>query len=231
MDTSRKKRMGFFLVLLFIAFQTYAQKADIILFNGKVFTADETQSFVTAIAIKSNKIVASGTDAAIRKLATSKTRQIDLKGKTVVPGFNDQHDHAAFEHSPVQLSYNYHELNWQGPTKAAVLDSLARLLQRAKPGQWIAGMIGTTVFHDTSMRRSLDSLSPNNPVSLQILWGHGIGTNKQGLETAGLNDSLQDPVGGWYERNGEGKVSAVQQNAQIPFWIAVNKSIRMLLSG
>ena len=224
MNTNRKTRIGYFFLFLFVAFKANAQKADVVLFNGKIFTGDEMRPFVSAIAVKSNRIVAIGTDAAIRRLATSKTKQIDLKGKTTVPGFNDQHEHAAFEHSPAPLSYDYHELKWQGPTKSAVLDSLALLLRRARPGQWLAGMIGTTVFHDASMRRALDSIAPNNPVCLQIWWGHGIVANKMGLEAAGLDDGLQDPVGGWYERNTEGKISAVQQNAQVPFWIAVNRS-------
>ena len=221
MNLNSIKKISFFFVLLFIVFNTNAQKADIILFNGKIFTADETKPFVAAIAIKSNKIVAIGTDIAIRKLASSKTKQIDLKGKTVVPGFNDQHDHGG---GGDVLSYNYHELNMQGPTKAAVLDSLAQLLRKAKPGQWIAGNIGTTIFYDTSMRCSLDSIAPNNPVSLQNWWGHGIVTNKKGLEAAGLTDNLKDPVGGWYERNAEGNIAGVQQNAQAPFWIAITKS-------
>lgn len=65
----------------------------------------------------------------------------------------------------------------EGIVKAAVLDSIAGLLVDAKPGQWIAGKIGTNIFFDTSMRRSLDSLAPDNPVLLQVAWGHGIVTN------------------------------------------------------
>ena len=70
-----------------------AQKADIILTNGKIFTSDSSQLYVPAIAIKNNKILAVGTNQDIEKLASGKTKQIDLKGKTVVPGFNDAHDH------------------------------------------------------------------------------------------------------------------------------------------
>ncbi|MFC0774061.1 hypothetical protein [Terrimonas alba] len=78
-----------------------AQSADIILINGKIFTSDTSKLYVQAIAIKGNKILATGNNAAIEKLTTSKTKRIDLKGKTVVPGFNDQHDH---ERGGVDLS-------------------------------------------------------------------------------------------------------------------------------
>ncbi|MEJ7828399.1 MAG: amidohydrolase family protein [Segetibacter sp.] len=212
-----------FLSLLIIE-EMFAQNADLILTNGKIFTSDAAKLYVQALAIKGNKIIATGANSAIQKLASSNTKQIDLKGKTVVPGFNDQHDHAAFEHSPAPLNYDYHEINVDGPSKAAILDSIALLLTSAKPGQWITGMIGIAIFHDTSMRRALDSLAPNNPVALQIWWGHGIVTNKKGLEAVGLTDEVKDPVGGWYEHNREGKIAAVQQNAQTPFWIAINKA-------
>lgn len=201
-----------------------AQSADIILTNGKIFTSDTSKLYVQALAIKGNKILATGNNAAIEKLATSKTKKIDLKGKTVVPGFNDQHAHAAFTFSAAPLTFDHVEFSVEGLVKAAVLDSIARLLVKAKTGQWIEGKIGTNVLFDTSMRRSLDSIAPNNPVLLQIAWGHGIVTNQKGLEATGLSDELKDPVGGWYERNSDGKINSVNANAQVPFWIAINKA-------
>lgn len=222
---------GLFPCLLIVCFlilvkgvSVSAQSADIIFTNGKIFTADTNQLYVQAIAIKGNKIMATGSNAAIQKLATSQTKKIDLKGKTVVPGFNDQHDHPAFEQSPAPLKYSFHEFNFEGLSKVTVLDSIARLLQNSKPGEWITGMIGTQIFFDTSMRRSLDSIAPNNPVTLQIFWGHGIVTNQKALDAAGLNDDTKNPLGGWYERNSDDKISAVQQNAQVPFWWAISKA-------
>ncbi len=212
------------LISVLIPFVSCAQTADLILTNGKVFTSDSSQLYVQALAIKGNRILEVGSTAEIEKLVSDKTKRIDLKGKTVVPGFNDQHDHAAFETSAAPITYDYHELNFDGPTKSAVLDSIAVLVQGAKPGLWITGMIGTTIFFDRSMRKSLDSIAPNNPVALQIFWGHGIVANQKGLEAAGLSDDSKDPVGGWYDRDEAGQIAAVQQNAQIPFWIAINEA-------
>ena len=61
------------------------QSAHIILTNGKIFTSDAKKLYVPAIAIKGNRILATGSKAAIEKLTSSKTKQIDLQGKTVVP--------------------------------------------------------------------------------------------------------------------------------------------------
>lgn len=201
-------------VAMLISVSGFAQSADIIFTNGKIFTADDRQLYVQALAIRGNKILATGTNAMIEKLASAKTKRIDLNGKTVVPGFNDQHDHAAFEFSAAPLTFDHIVFSVEGIVKAAVLDSIAGLLVDAKSGQWIEGKIGTNIFFDTSMRRSLDSLAPDNPVLLQVAWGHGIVTNQKGLEAAGLSDTLKDPVGGWYERNSEAKISSVQQNAK-----------------
>lgn len=74
------------------------------------------------------------------------------------------------------------------------------------------------------MRASLDSVAPNNPVTHQIWWGHGLAVNRKALEAAGLWDSSKDPVGGWYIRNASNKISGLQQNAQAPVWLAIDKA-------
>jgi len=214
-----KKRIFLLTFLsLFIIEEMFAQNADLILTNGKIFTSDAAKLYVQALAIKGNKIIATGTNSAIQKLASSKTKQIDLKGKTVVPGFNDAHDHLGWL-SGIGVGYTYTEFNPAGLSKAAVLDSVSRLVKLAKPGQWIRGLIGVNVFFDSSVRAAIDSIAPNNPVLLQIWWGHGMVVNKKALEAAGLSDDAKDPVGGWYERgDGTGRITAIQQNAQVPVW-------------
>ena len=89
MKTNTFLLLSLWLILTGLPNKSFSQQADIILYNGKIFTADESEPFVTAIAIKGNKILATGKDAIIKKLTTSKTKLIDLKGKTIVPGFND----------------------------------------------------------------------------------------------------------------------------------------------
>lgn len=201
-----------------------AQTADLILINGKIFTSNTKELYTEALAIKGNKILAVGSTVSIKKLASAKTKRIDLKGKTVVPGFNDAHDHPGFE-SPNGASYIYTEMNPAGLSKATVLDSVARLVKRAKPKQWITGFIGTVVLFDNTMRASLDSLAPNNPVALQIWWGHGMVVNKMALEASGLSDQDAEPTGGWYIRAaGSDKINSFQQNAQAAVWIALNNS-------
>ena len=74
--------------------------ADLVLFNGKVFTAEPGQGLVQAVAVQDGKILQVGTDAQINALADERTRRIDLGGKVLMPGMIDTHSHpvvAAFD--------------------------------------------------------------------------------------------------------------------------------------
>src|SRR5436189_2724065 len=94
-----------------------AQKADIILTNGKIFTADTAHLYVQALAIKGNKIIAAGADEAIKKFVSDKTQSIDLEG-TVVPGFNDAHDHVGPNYPAYHLQLTDNPLS---PTPWAII--------------------------------------------------------------------------------------------------------------
>src|SRR5262245_26759130 len=85
----------FFTLIFFscIELSCTSETADIVLTKGKIFTADTSQLYVEAIAIRGDSIIAIGTNIEIEKLVSGKTQRIDLEGKTVVPGFNDAHDH------------------------------------------------------------------------------------------------------------------------------------------
>jgi predicted amidohydrolase YtcJ len=111
------KRHEIVFVLIISVTQSFAQQADIILTNGKIFTSDTTQLYVQALAIKGNKILAVGSNATVEKLASGKTKKINLKGKTVVPGFNDAHDHLGWL-IPVGQSF-FTNFSVPGPSKEA----------------------------------------------------------------------------------------------------------------
>ena len=145
MEIKSFKALAFFILLIIAKPPTiFSQSADIILTNGKIFTSDTKKLYVQALAIKGNKILAVGTNADISKLAASKTKKIDLQGKTVVPGFNDAHDHLG--RLSTGVSYTYTEYNPAGLRKAAVLDSIARLVKIAKPINGLAELLGPQCY-------------------------------------------------------------------------------------
>ena len=201
-----KKVVNIFLLLILtlVNINVSAQSADIILINGKIFSSNSTQLYVQALAINGNKIIAAGSNASIEKTASAKTKKIDLEGKTVVPGFNDAHHHPGFL-SPVSKSFSS-EFSVAGPSKKNVIDLIIKLVKEAKPGQWISGLTGMTVFADSSIRNVLDNLAPNNPVKLQNMCGHGIVLNSYALKMLGIADDEPDPLGGWYVRKSGSKL-------------------------
>ena len=220
------KRLAVILFLFLLQqFKGYSQQPDLILINGKIFTSDTSQLIVAALAIKGNKILAIGTNETIEKLATSKTKKIDLDGKTVVPGFNDAHDHLGWL-IPVGKSF-ITPFSVLGLSKEAVVDSLSRLAKQALPGQWIYGTIGLTVLNDTSIRRRLlDSIAPNSPIMLAIEWGHGMLLNTKALRVCNIADTAPDPLSGWYERQQGTRflTGALFEGAQFPAWQALTVS-------
>src|SRR5258708_35380017 len=80
-------------VLSLAATTASAQTADTVLFNGKILTVDKEFSTQQALAIGHGRIVATGTSAAMKKLAGDKAKLIDLGGRTVIPGLTDGHIH------------------------------------------------------------------------------------------------------------------------------------------
>jgi predicted amidohydrolase YtcJ len=70
--------------------------ADLVVFNGKIFTADRSQPQVQALAVQDGKVLQLGSDAQIKALIEAGTRVIDLGGKTLMPGLIDSHSHAIF---------------------------------------------------------------------------------------------------------------------------------------
>ena len=68
-------------------------KADVVLRNGKIYTADTARSIKQAVALSGNTILAVGNDGAMEGLIGPKTKVVDLDGKLVLPGLIDTHIH------------------------------------------------------------------------------------------------------------------------------------------
>ena len=100
--------------------------------TGKIVTVDPQFRTVEAMAIRDGRIVAAGTNADILKLAGSGTEQVDLGGKTVLPGLIDSHVHAP--------SASMYEFEQPVPDMESIADVLAYIRARARttePGRWI----------------------------------------------------------------------------------------------
>lgn len=193
-------RQLLFVFCCLVAIQASAQAPDYILINGKIFTADPEKPAAEALAIRGDRILAVGTTVSIRTLAGPKTAVMDLRGKTVIPGINDAHDHIGFG-VPFARFISFTAPMLPGPTLKEVLDSLSLVVGQVPKGTLIRGRLGLQLLEDTMARREiLDKVTPDHPVMLDAPWGHGTIVNTRAMELLGLSDTAADPVGGYFER-------------------------------
>ena len=216
-DQSIMKKTILSLFLLQIALSVNAQAPDLILTNGKIFTSDNIQLYVEALAIRAGRITASGTTNAIAQLATKNTKHLNLNGMLVVPGFNDAHNHLpdCLTGNEIPLNENAMDPSWQW-----ILDTLQQLTKTTAQGQWILIPIGPTIANSSENTRfDLDKITTNHPVRLLSWMGHVCIFNTLGFKKMGISEVAADPKGGFYERLPDGKTltgKAIEKNAYNP---------------
>ncbi len=176
---------------------------DLILLNGKIFTGVVARPYVEALAIRGERIVATGDTKTIQAMAGRKTNTIDLHGGTAIPGINDAHHH--FQLGPPEVDVDLHTMD---PSWAQVKDGIAAAIAKNAPNSLISVAIGFKVFEDTSINRDkLDQIAPQNPVALGTLTGHGLILNTAGLRFYNISDNQPDPMGGRFERDAKGRLT------------------------
>lgn len=166
---------------------------DSLFFNGTVLRLDDANSTASAFAVAGGRFVAVGSDREVRALRRGRTVEVDLAGATVVPGFNDSHNHmldTGLEMEKVQLG-----------AMRSLDELLAAIAHEAatKPeGQWV---ICSSAWHESQLeerrlpnRWELDRAAPRHPVHLPR-GGHTLVANSLALALAGI-DRATNPAGG-----------------------------------
>jgi predicted amidohydrolase YtcJ len=196
----------FVLALSHVAAESQQAAPDLVLLNGKIFTSDVAHLYVQALAIRGERITATGDSAKIRALARPHTKQIDLGGRTVIPGINDAHNHLSiFPPNRIDL-----ELKSPDPDWPEMKDAIATAVLKAPKGTFIYGQIAWKIFRDLAVNRdTLDQVAPNNPVILGTFTGHAWIANSSAMARAGIREEQPDPVGGRYERSPDGRLTGV----------------------
>ena len=135
--------------------------ANLILFNGKIWTGDQNKRFVDAVAIEGNRIIATGTNQEVTAKAEPDSKRIDLHGRLAVPGFIDNHTHfidGGFELSRVQLR------DASSPQEFA--RRIADFAKRAGKGAWIlGGQWDEQLWKPYALptKQMIDAVTPDNP--------------------------------------------------------------------
>jgi len=169
-------------------------QTDLILYNGDIHTMNPAAPRGQAIAIAGDRVLAVGGNDEIRALAAPPGKTIDLRGRTVTPGFTDAHLHF--------LSYGIglQEIELAGVN--TLMEALALVAARAgqtPPGQWLTGRGWDHTLWgsgDFPTRQDLDRAAPQHPVFLRRKCGHAGWANTRALELAGITAATPDPFGG-----------------------------------
>jgi predicted amidohydrolase YtcJ len=189
------KRVVLALVFLFVALSfpgagECRAAADYLFVNGKVYTMEPRVPWAQAVAVAKDKIVAVGKNRSIRKWAGPKTQVIDLKGRMLMPGFIDGHNHflaGAFAKRGVRLNGSR--------DKVELLSRIGDYV-RANPNRalyigygWTYPMMGG----QKGTRQELDAISADKPVVLFNDDAHSIWFNTKAMEMGGITPSTLDP--------------------------------------
>ena len=175
-----------------------AERADLILTNGAIYTMDAAQPLATAVAVAKGKVLYVGDDRGALRLRGGSTVVSDLGGKMVLPAFQDSHIHLITGGIELGLC-NLNGLR----TKEEIFERI-RAFAAANPGApWVTGGgWDLPVFPQANpLKEDLDALVPDRPAALSSADGHSAWVNSRALKLAGVTKDTADPAGGRIERD------------------------------
>ncbi|MEJ8819982.1 amidohydrolase [Lacibacter sp. H407] len=160
-----------------------ADAVDLVVLNGRIFTGNEQQPFAEAMAVRKNRIVAIGTTVDIKAMIGSSTKQYQLNGKLVIPGFNDAHIH--FLSGSLGLSTV--DLN-QSKTPEEAVAEVVKYAKKNPSAKWITGLGWQYTIFPGGMptKEMLDAVISDRPVYIRAYDGHSAWVNSKALQLAGI---------------------------------------------
>jgi predicted amidohydrolase YtcJ len=192
------------------------RKADLVVFNAKVYTVDPRMPKAHAFAVKGGRFLAVGTSEDMRSFIGKGTQTYDARQMTIVPGFIDCHNHAPGN----ELLYEVLVGNPYVPevvTIGSVLEKMRAKAAKTAPGFWVTGLY----FDDTKVKdnrpltiQDLDTVSRDLPVAVRHEGGHTAYYNSKAFQMAGINRHTANPLGGTFDHDDNGELNGrVTDNA------------------
>ena len=188
--------------------------AATILYNGNVLTMTGTGSdpdaAVQAVAVgQDGRITAAGGNDDVRHLAAPGTRQIDLRGRTLLPGFFDCHLHILW------LGINLGHVSLASPPVQNKQDIIRLLRERLEAQPTLTCVQGNRYDQNKLAppthltRHDLDQVSTSLPVRIVHTSGHAAVVNSRALQMLGITRDTPDPAGGEIVRDAQGESNGV----------------------
>ena len=186
-------------VLVKIALRTPVPPEHQVFINGDILTMDVGNSVVQALSTRGELIEALGTTEEIMALVADDTVVVDLRGRTVLPGFIDAHGHFPGSGMKVVAADLNSPPIGDKTTMAEVLAAVGAQVEGKSAGEWVSGF----GYDDTLLvenrhptRAELDAVSTEHPISVMHISGHMLVVNSYALDLVGIDASTPDPEGG-----------------------------------
>ena len=185
--------------------------------NGTILTMDREQPEVDAVGVIGDTIVAVGMREEVERTLPRGYRAVDLAARTMVPGFNEAHNHM------IGYGTTLRQIDAGFPAVRSIQDIVEAVRARASDtpsGQWIIGR----GYDDNKLdekrhpnRSDLDAATSEHPVLIVNGSGHLSAVNSMALQLAGVTRDTEDPVGGHFVRDEHGEATGVlHETAQEP---------------
>ena len=177
--------------------------ADLVFTGGPVFTANTVRSRASAVAVRAGRIVAVGGDD-VRELVGPSTELVDLRGRMLIPGFQDAHVHPVWGGLDM-LRCDLSELG----TAAEYLEAIAGYVADHASDEWIlgGGWQMSAFPGGTPTAAALDAVTGGRPAFFPNRDGHGAWVNSAALRLSGIDRETPDPADGRIERDADGTPS------------------------
>ncbi|MDJ0748351.1 MAG: amidohydrolase family protein [Woeseiaceae bacterium] len=175
------------------------QFADSVYHTGRIYTVNDEQPWAQAVAIRNGKITYVGTDDAVRVHIGPDTAVFDLRGRMMLPGFQDAHVHPLYSGLEMLSCYLGEEESVEHYRTA-----IAACAANDPDREWITGGgWSMPAFGPGALasKKIIDELVPDRPVYLTTADGHTGWANSRALEIAGITPDTPDPVDGIIDRD------------------------------
>jgi len=181
--------------------------ASIVFSGGTIRTLSDERPTVEAVAIVGDRIVAAGAIEEVRAAAGPGATSIDLRGRTLLPGFNDDHLHV------LSTGDYFSRPHLHGLSTEEAIERVREFYRDARPGEVLYGQGWDYPAVVDPHRNLLDRAFPDNPVVLYQYSGHGAWASSSALAMIGVRRSTRDPVGGKIERDERGEPTGILLDA------------------
>ncbi len=188
-------------------------RAELIVTNARIYTADDAQPIAAALAVSGGRLMFVGSAAEAMSLKGPTTTVLDARGRTIIPGMTDAHAHLyglgeELRHVDLTGTKSYEEVIARVVARAATTPKGTPVIGRGwDQNDWSDTKLPTNV--------ALSAATPDHPVFLTRVDGHAVLANTVAVTKAGVTAATKDPEGGRILRDARGAATGVfVDNAQ-----------------